>query len=68
VVQPFPTTWKWSSPFLLPGSGPALSYYLEVVQPLWLSVVFSSEDASVQEHQDNDEPEHGLKQSFFHKT
>ena len=31
-----------------------------MVQPLWLPVVLGGEDAGVEEHQDDDEPEHGL--------
>ena len=31
-----------------------------MVQPLWLPVVLSGKDAGVEEHQDDDEPEHGL--------
>ena len=31
-----------------------------MLQPLWLVIVLSGKDAGVEEHQDDDEPEHGL--------
>ena len=31
-----------------------------MLQPLWLVVVLSGQDAGVEQHQDDDEPEHGL--------
>ena len=35
--------------------------FLEVLQPLRLIVVLGGEDAGVEKHQDDDEPEHGLR-------
>ena len=34
---------------------------LEVLEPLWLVVVLGGEDAGVEQHQDDDEPEHRLR-------
>ena len=33
---------------------------LEVLQPLWLVIVLGGKDTGVEEHQDDDKPEHGL--------
>ena len=38
-----------------------INSHLEVVQPLWLMMMFSGEDASVEEDEGNNQPEHPLR-------